>query len=826
MTILFEFPKRATDGKSNGRLYKNLPEFLGTRLSEMAKGRETNVENLFKEALREQIGEKRYSQWFGDGVRFAFSKSGLEVRVESSSFICNWLRNTFKHTLEQLCRDFFGRVLPVEFLYVGDDADDAFGLVGDGGFEREVAVARQTKNVGFANRSDFGEEDEKNERVERLNGANFSAPTGRSLPTETRLERGAPEFFNEGGDANAVSPPKKRRGRPPKAQKTLETKEIASQANVWENDWRRGDAGLQRNSGLSVQNSNDYNLRGGVSESGFNAFGGGEFGDFGGGLGRESDDFDERRRLNAVSAQNTADESPTPRRRRGRPRKNPLPETPSPSAVDRNRSVPIQNAFGVSFSSATNVGGAAASNENAFGGDWDLSESERVAWAAGDFNDANDFSGSDGDAKTPGKRGRKKSSETLSAVRVGSSARTSGAGRTLFDVDGGDFSDDDEDVLRDERGFNIVKKTPSVSKRSRPEVVGANWASLDSFVEGPSNQLARKVVEIAIVEPSTLSPIFLYGPTSVGKTHLLEGVCDRYRRVPNRKPPLLMTAEEFTSAFIQSIQQVRGGAQNSRGGGTFRERFRNISLFALDDLHFLEGKTSTQTELLNVVDFLRSRRVQMIFTANRPLAELTKLRGELTTRIESGFVGKIENPERETLSIIFRRMAFERRLEVPDDVCRYVVSRFATHARQLSGALNRLFAAHLTTGAPINLHLAQEALADMAAANVRSVKLEDVERVVRETFGLDADSLKSKSRSKRCADPRALAMWLARKHTRSALAEIGKFFGGRQHSAVLSAQKKVDVWLKTNEELDAGGTVLLVSDAVERMERSLARPKI
>ena len=245
----------------------------------------------------------------------------------------------------------------------------------------------------------------------------------------------------------------------------------------------------------------------------------------------------------------------------------------------------------------------------------------------------------------------------------------------------------------------------------------------------------------------------------------------------------------------------------------------------MDDLHFLEGKLATETEFLNVVDYLRARRVQLVFTANRPLVELTKLRGELIARIESGFIGEIKNPERETLLQILQQMARERKIFVPDDVCRYVVSRFATHARQLSGALNRLLAAHLTTGSPIDLELARDALADLAAANYRNVKLEDVERVVQSVFGLDSNTLKSSSRAKKCADPRAIAMWLARKHTRSALAEIGNFFGGRKHSAVLSAQKKVDEWIRTNETIDAGESVVTVPEIVKRLEVALAYPR-
>ncbi|MBR4104962.1 MAG: hypothetical protein IKK39_13000, partial [Thermoguttaceae bacterium] len=443
---------------------------------------------------------------------------------------------------------------------------------------------------------------------------------------------------------------------------------------------------------------------------------------------------------------------PAPKRGRGRPRKNPLPPRESSSASFATSAFPVPTRP------------LAPTAPDA----WNLSESERAVWATGSA----DFAAAT--PNVPQKRGRKPKTPLFPNADVAESR--------------------DAEVLRDANGFNIVK-APKLQARVATGASSVRLASLDTFVEGFSNQLARKIADVAILQPGAMNPIFIGGPTSVGKTHLLEGICERYGRYPNRKPALYMTAEQFTTAFIQSLH---GGA------GSFRDRFRNISLLAVDDLHFLEGKTTTQVELLSVVDMLRQRNVQLVFSANRPLAELTKLSGELTTRVQGGFVCQIGPPEREMLSQILRQMALERRIALSDEVCRFVVSRFTTHARQLSGALNRLYVAHLTTGAPIDVPFAQEALADLIASNVRAVKLEDIERVVQETFGLDDEELKSKSRSKRCADPRALAMWLARKHTRSALAEIGAYFGGRRHSAVLSAQKKVDRLLKTNGSIENG----------------------
>ena len=237
-------------------------------------------------------------------------------------------------------------------------------------------------------------------------------------------------------------------------------------------------------------------------------------------------------------------------------------------------------------------------------------------------------------------------------------------------------------------------------------------------------------------------------------------------------------------------------------------------------MQFFEGKTATQTELLNVYNYLRDRNVQMIFSANCKLSDLN-LRGELVTRLQSGVSAEIAQPERELLARLLLQMAQTRNLIVPDDVCRYVVSHFALHARQISGAVNSLYVAHMTTGAPITMELAHDALAGMEQVASPAVKLEDVERVVLQEFGLESNALKSSSRAKRCADPRALAMWLARKKTRAALAEIGSYFGGRRHSAVICAEKKVDNWIAEHAAIEAADGAYPVEDTLRKLERAL-----
>lgn len=483
-----------------------------------------------------------------------------------------------------------------------------------------------------------------------------------------------------------------------------------------------------------------------------------------------------------------------PKRKRGRPRKNPAPTTSDvPETPAVNVSFPFADAYNRSLLDvqAYDANGSAA--QSAPSPTVDFTNDERAAASLGSFDDARNLVAPQ---EAPRRRGRPKGS-----------------------VNRANRADAEGDVQRDANGY-VVARTPAVKPQVR-SVGGESrkFASLKTFAVGPSNATAVKMLELVVLQPGIMSPLYLYGSTSVGKTRLLEGVCDAYLRNPAaaKKPPLYMTADQFTTQFTSYI--VASGAQSSQ---KFRDRFRNISLFALDDVQFLEGKKATQIELVKTLDWLRALGVQVVVSGNRPLVDMTFLREELMTRMQSGLNVEIAPPERETLAVVLRQIAAERNLVVPEDVCRYVVSRFATHAREVIGAVNRLYAMHLTTGAPVTLDFAREALAGLAPVSYRNIRLEDVERVVQETFALEPNALKSSSRARKNADPRALAMWLARKHTRAALAEIGAFFGGRRHSAVLSAQKKVDGWLNENAALANGDAPEKpVADLLKALEREL-----
>ncbi len=339
------------------------------------------------------------------------------------------------------------------------------------------------------------------------------------------------------------------------------------------------------------------------------------------------------------------------------------------------------------------------------------------------------------------------------------------------------------------------------------------FANFQSFVVGPSNRLAYASAEMVVERPGELSPLVIWGPTGVGKTHLLEGIWTAARKADRRKTIVYLSAEQFVCDFLQSL----------RGSGlpNFRRKYRGVDLLLIDDLQFFCGKRYTQIELLYTIDTLIRERHQIVLACDRPPSEMSDLGPELVTRLESGVVCRLEPAEHQTRRGIVAQMAQRLKMTVPTDVQEFIAARLTRHAREISGALCRLQAASQAWQKPITLPMAQEALGDMVQAGSRVVGLADIEKAVCETFKLAPTSLQSDRKAKSVSHPRMLAMWLARKYTRAALSEIGEYFGHRSHSTVISAQKRVDSWLSEGATLSLADRALGVDEAIRQVEQFL-----
>lgn len=773
------------------------------------------IENVILETISQKIGEKRFEMWFGKDIHFELHNSVLFVNLPTL-FLCNWIRTNFKHIIAQACEELFGKVYTMEFLVAENPERSKSTFVSNQNIDSPKENKRNELSQNKAESSSNASSDSANKRL--LADPSVVSSQNNSLKSGSNNQKKKNIGFTERSDfdqANEISWKPIISGKTqrkndqnsiiedfPVYQINVSKDQLISFSQKNEENNKEKEpirkspknnriAGINKTAKKSEANNIIPTQKSKKETSGT---------DLADSIKNDSDfrslDPDQPDELSSKKTPKKA--SPKEKSTKNIPQKNNDRETNSLSstALDFPK---MDSEFPDSFGSKkkSSKKNSIKSSEHSLKSKGNLPSSDSLQTAESTFS----FHPQD-------------NSPFWQSKKAASTQQKSGSSKSLKTADSSKTSDSPR-FLTDEKGnFNIVPHQPPKASVSNHPNAGLerDFESYSTFVVGLSNRLAKSVSDLIILEPGKMSPLMIYGSTSVGKTHLLEGIWSEYRRKANRRFPIFMTSEQFTSQFILSLRT---------NGQPFRNRFKNISLFVLDDIQFLEGKISTQTELLNLIDYLKGQNVQMVFSADRPLSELTGLKSEIISRIEGGIVCQIDNPERETLLGIFRQMMKKRHLNIPEDVCRFVVSRFTTHARQLSGVLNRLHASHLASNQPFSLEMAEESLKDIIRSNHRTVRLEDIEKAVKDIFGLADNSLQSRSRTKQICYPRMLAMWLARKHTRNALSEIGRYFGNRSHSTVISAQKKVDQWLQDNSPLEQGDYVWTVSETIQRIERIL-----
>ncbi|MCA9015141.1 MAG: chromosomal replication initiator protein DnaA [Planctomycetaceae bacterium] len=354
---------------------------------------------------------------------------------------------------------------------------------------------------------------------------------------------------------------------------------------------------------------------------------------------------------------------------------------------------------------------------------------------------------------------------------------------------------------------NQSRKTPAPYK-------GRRFSDLSSFVTGKSNQLAFMAAQQASEQPGALyNPLFIHGGVGIGKTHLLEGF---YRKIRQQYPSLqvvFLTAESFGNYFSKALQE--------RSLPGFRQRFRNVDVLIIDDIDFFESKRMFQEELLHTIKHLESHGRQLVFSSDRHPRLLTKMSDELTTRFLSGLVCRIESPETELRLEIARQRALKLNTRITEGALEYVSRRFTNNVRELEGAINCLQTYQVMTNQKITTSMARQILADLERDCIRIIKLDDIKQIVCSTFGVSEADLKSSRRARNISQPRMLAMFLARKLTQAAYSEIGDFFGGRNHSTVMFAEKQVRKWLENHASIQVALQEWPTEEIIESLEQQL-----
>jgi chromosomal replication initiator protein len=350
--------------------------------------------------------------------------------------------------------------------------------------------------------------------------------------------------------------------------------------------------------------------------------------------------------------------------------------------------------------------------------------------------------------------------------------------------------------------------------KTSPRREGRRFSKFDRFIQGPCNELAVTAArQVASFPGERFSPLYIHGGVGVGKTHLAEGIYCEVRKQHPESQVIFMTAESFGNQFTHALRN-----QSLPG---FRARFRNVDVLIIDDIGFLNGKPGMQEEFLHTFEQLSSHGKQVVVTADCHPRLMSKMSDELTTRFMCGLVSRMEAPDLKTRQQIVRLKMQPFAGQIAEDALDFVARRFAHSVRELEGALNTLRTWHAMTKAKVSVQTARQALSDLERDCIRVVRLPDIEAAVCQLFGIDAIDLKSSKRTRSVSQPRMLAMFLARRHTQAAYKEIGDFFGGRNHSTVVAAEKKIDTWLRAEKELTFAGRNWHLSDIMESIEQQL-----
>ena len=310
--------------------------------------------------------------------------------------------------------------------------------------------------------------------------------------------------------------------------------------------------------------------------------------------------------------------------------------------------------------------------------------------------------------------------------------------------------------------------------------------TFEAFVIGESNRLARATAESIAKSPGTqYNPYVIYGGVGLGKTHLMHAIGNAMRRQHPKARVLYTTSEQFVNEYIGAVQNNALEA--------FRARYRSLDCLLIDDIQFLIAKERSEQEFFHTFNALFDLRRQIVVSSDRSPKEMTPLEQRLISRLEWGFVADIKPPDLETRIAILRKKADLEGFSVPDDVILFVASSVKTNVRSLEGSLIRLKAFQSMTGAPLTVDDARDILKDaITSDDVNPVRVETIQRVVALKYSVDVKDIKGHQRTASIALPRQVAMYLSCVMSELSSTDIGRAFGGKDHSTVLHARKKIE----------------------------------
>jgi chromosomal replication initiator protein len=364
-----------------------------------------------------------------------------------------------------------------------------------------------------------------------------------------------------------------------------------------------------------------------------------------------------------------------------------------------------------------------------------------------------------------------------------------------------------EAIVRDalgERAVRIaVRELPAAPRDLRPpprpprSLEGLNPKyTFDSFVIGSSNRFAHAAaLAVAEAPAQAYNPLFIYGGTGLGKTHLLQAIAAYVTEHTGDLTAKYVTSETFMNDFINSLRDKRIEG--------FKQRYRHYDVLLIDDIQFFEHKERIQEEFFHTFNSLYEARRQIVISSDRPPRAISTLESRLRSRFEWGLITDIQPPDLETRIAILRKKVKTDAIHVPDtQVLTFIASRISTNIRELEGALTRVVAFSSLTARPMTVELAQEVLKDVfPQGEMPEISIEQIQQTVVERFQMSMQELTGDRRSQQIVYPRQVAMYLCRELTDSSLPKIGKKFGGRDHTTVIHATSKIAKLIKEDRNV-------------------------
>src|SRR6266436_10115462 len=316
----------------------------------------------------------------------------------------------------------------------------------------------------------------------------------------------------------------------------------------------------------------------------------------------------------------------------------------------------------------------------------------------------------------------------------------------------------------------------------------------EAFVVGSNNQFAHAAALAVSQSPAkTYNPLFIYGGVGLGKTHLMQAIGQQTIERRKIQKVMYLSGERFTNEFIDAIQHnmlVR-----------FRKRYRQTDVLLIDDIHFLAGKGRSQEEFFHTFNTLFDGRKQIVLSSDRPASEIANLEQRLVSRFEWGLTAELQPPDIETRMAILRKKAEAFQLDVTEEVLAFLAQHVRTNVRRLEGALTRVGSYQSLRGQECSRQTLEELLRDILREEAKKpVTIDQIQQQVAEHFGIRPADMTAKGRGNNMVFPRQVAMYLARRHTRASLHEIGENFAGRHHGTVLNACKAVSVRMKNEDQ--------------------------